>query len=117
MNFRPDLAEKVRAGEKTVTRRLASDNPRSPWYIGCCGYAAGQSVTVCPGRGKHALGRVVVRGATLERLGRLSDEDARAEGFSDHQMFEEAWATINGGMDTNALVWRVELEAGADTHG
>ena len=36
MNFRPELAEKVMAGEKTVTRRVASENPRSPWYVGGC---------------------------------------------------------------------------------
>jgi len=38
--FRPDPAAKVMAGEKTVTRRLVSVNPRSP---------------CCPGRGKHAI--------------------------------------------------------------
>jgi hypothetical protein len=32
VNFQRELAEKVMAGEKTVTRRLVSDNPRSPWW-------------------------------------------------------------------------------------
>lgn len=32
MNFKPELAAKVMSGEKTVTRRLVSENPRSPWW-------------------------------------------------------------------------------------
>jgi hypothetical protein len=57
MNFRPELAEKVMAGEKTVTRRLVSDNPRSPWYVGGCSLNVGQDYAVCPGRGKDAIRR------------------------------------------------------------
>jgi hypothetical protein len=58
VNFRPELAEKVMRGEKTVTRRIASTNPRSPWYSDRCGLKTGRDYAVCPGRGKHALGRV-----------------------------------------------------------
>ena len=43
---------------KTVTRRLVSDNPRSPWFEGGCSLKAGRDYAVCPGRGKNAIGRV-----------------------------------------------------------
>ncbi|MDP2710815.1 MAG: SEC-C metal-binding domain-containing protein [Solirubrobacteraceae bacterium] len=48
MNFRPRLAELVLAGEKTVTRRATSPNPRSPWYALRCGLVVGRdSREVC----------------------------------------------------------------------
>lgn len=34
--FRPELAARVMDGTKTVTRRLCSDNPRSPWWREQC---------------------------------------------------------------------------------
>ncbi len=60
MNFQPALARLVMAGEKTVTRRLASKNSRSPWARGGCGLRVEGSCAVCPGRGKRAIGRVTV---------------------------------------------------------
>ncbi len=46
MNFRPELAEAVMADppRKTVTRRLVSDNPNSPWWREKCAYRVGQEV-------------------------------------------------------------------------
>lgn len=109
MNFRPELAEKVLAGEKTVTRRIGSNNPRSPWWIGACTLTPGKDYAVCPGRGQHALGRVTVESVTGELLGELSDDEARAEGFEDAAAFTVAWCAIHGGYDRDVFVWRVEL--------
>lgn len=108
MNFRPELAAKVMAGEKTVTRRLVSDNPRSPWWTGGCKLTLGKDYAVCPGRGKSALGRVTVRSKYRERLGHLSDHEARLEGFPSAQAFEDAFTAINGSYDPDAIVWRIE---------
>jgi hypothetical protein len=110
MNFRPELAEKVIAGEKIVTRRLVSDNPRSPWFQGRCALKEGKDYAVCPGRGKHAIGRVRIwNEPRLMRLGFLSDLGARSEGFDSADAFREAWEDINGSYDPDALVWRVEF--------
>lgn len=109
MNFRPELAEKVMAGEKTVTRRLASDNPRSPWYRERCAYRVGQRVAICPGRGRYRIGDATVTSVDFLRLGRLSDEEARREGFEDRLSFEAAFAGINGRYDPDAEVWRIGI--------
>jgi hypothetical protein len=111
VNFRPELAAAVMAGEKSVTRRLVSDNPRSPWYRHKCGYRLGQEVAICPGRGKHAVGRAVVVGVERMTLGILSRDEAQAEGFAGPLAFVEAWEAINGAYDPHAVVWRIGLEA------
>jgi hypothetical protein len=110
MNFQPDLAAKVVAGHKTVTRRLASDNPRSPWWRGGCRYTAGKEFTVNPGRGKVNIGRARVVSARLEDLADLDDGEAFREGFATKVEFVDAWAAINGSYDSEARVWRVEFE-------
>jgi hypothetical protein len=109
MNFRPELAAKVMAGEKTVTRRLVSDNPRSPWYEDRCALKINHTYAVCPGRGKNAIGRVRIVNVGLRLLGRFNSHEARREGFESTADFERAWIDINGSYDPNALVWRVEF--------
>ncbi len=111
MNFRDELARAVMRGEKTVTRRLVSANPRSPWWREQCAYRVGQEVAICPGRGKHQIGKARVTSVNKAALIRLSDEGARAEGFASADDFEEAWRQINGSYHADALVWRIGLEA------
>lgn len=111
MNFRPELAAKVMAGEKTVTRRLTSTNPNSPWWKGGCSLKVAKDYAVCPGRGKHAIGRAVVTSVALERLRLMSDAEARREGFATGWAFMEAFAEINGVYDLTAKVWRIGLWA------
>lgn len=113
MTFREDLARQVLAGTKTVTRRAANTNPRSPYYQGKCGLRAGQSIAVQPGRGKPAIGRAEVLAVWLEPLGHLTDDAARAEGFKDRRDFEAGWASINGTYDPTVHVWRISLRAEA----
>lgn len=111
MNFVPELAAKVMAGEKTVTRRIASTNPRSPWWNQGCKLKAGRDYAVCPGRGKHAIGRVRITNVRLEPLGLVRTDEARREGFPDALAFGLAWARINGGYHADTVVWRIEFEA------
>jgi hypothetical protein len=114
VNFQPELAQAVMAGRKTVTRRLVSDNPRSPWYRGACALKVGRDYAVCPGRGKHAIGRVRIVAVEMQTLATLvnggGDEEARREGFANLSAFWDAWTAINGAPDMRSLVWRVEFE-------
>ena len=111
MIFRPELAAAVMAGRKTVTRRLLSANPRSPWFQDRCGYSVGQVVAVCPGRGKHRIGEAVVTSVDRMALGLVDDREARREGFENRAAFVEAWTAINGSYDPEAVVWRIGLRA------
>lgn len=99
------------AGRKTVTRRLVSENPRSPWYRERCAYRVGQEVAICPGRGKHAIGKATVVSVERMVLGYVNRAEARAEGFVGVGPFVDAWESINGTYDPYAVVWRIGLEA------
>lgn len=98
-------------GDKIVTRRIVSDNLRSPWWREKCSYHVGQEVAVCPGRGKRRIGRAVVVSVQRITLGRLSHAEAVAEGFPSVLGFEDAWRSINGAYDPYAFVWRIGLDA------
>ncbi len=114
MNFRPDLAEAVMADppRKTVTRRLVSTNPNSPWWSEKCAYRVGQEVAICPGRGKHQIGKARVVRVSRQPLHLVAlPGEAEAEGFASTEAFCEAWMAINGDYDPMALVWRIGLEA------
>lgn len=109
--FRPELAALVMSGEKTVTRRLASDNPRSPWWREECKFKPGNDYAIQPGRGIPAIGRATVVSVRLERLGDIDGREAEAEGFRDLTEFVSAFTAINRFYDPDVQVWRVELRA------
>lgn len=111
MNFQPELAAKVMAGEKTVTRRVCSENRRSPWSERGCRLVVGKDYAVCPGRGKDQIGRVVIRRVWRERLYlAFTGEEARKEGFASGLEFRRAFKAINGELPAHTWVWRVEFE-------
>jgi hypothetical protein len=110
VNFRPEMVERILAGEKTQTRRLVSDNPRSPWWKERCSLKQGRSYAVCPGRGKRAVARVRIAGVRREPLAWINDIGARAEGFRDRQHFVDYWKRLHGGWDLSAIVWVVSFK-------
>lgn len=115
MIFRPELAVKVMEGSKTVTRRLCSDNPRSPWWREVCAFEVGRDYAVQAKRGTPAIGRIRVLDVRRETLmpvavGPDKDREARWEGFESPEAFIDAWREINGQWDVLAEVWRVQFE-------
>jgi hypothetical protein len=110
--FRPELAAKVLAGEKTVTRRLCSPNPRSPWWRDRTDWP--ESMAVQAKRGTPTLARIRILSVQREQLGLLTLAEALREGFESVTAFRVAWGQINGSYDPRALVWRVEFEVEAD---
>lgn len=117
MIFRSELAAKVMAGEKTVTRRLCSDNPRSPWWSERCQYREGKRFAVQRGRGKNgkAIGYARVVSVKKEQLGEAFERrrvwvEARREGFETPVLFAAAFADINGQVPRSTWVWRIEFE-------
>lgn len=113
MNFRPELAAKVMAGEKTETRRVVSTNPRSLWWTRRCGLRPGRDYAVCPGRTKPAIGRVYVTSVVKEPLYLLDDRAARHEGFSDQEAFRVYWRDMHGSWIPEQRVWVVRFTLAA----
>lgn len=109
MIFSPDLAAKVLDGSKTVTRRLCSENPRSPWWRELCALKVGRDYAVQPGRSELAIGRIKVVAVRREALASLHPDDVRREGFYSLHEFIDAWKAINGRYELLAEVWRVEF--------
>ena len=110
MIFKPELAALVLAGQKTVTRRALSDNPRSPWWRERCIYLQGKEFAIQPGRGKPSIGHARVISCRKVLLGALNRAEAQAEGFPGVSHFVSAWTDINGTWDAEASVWRIEFE-------
>jgi hypothetical protein len=115
MLFLRELAEKVVAGEKTATRRLPKDNPRSPWYWRNCRYRVGGEFPVMGGFDRPALCCAIVDRVALERLGACNCAQARTEGFDSVQAFFEKCEEINGFFDAMAWVWVVEFRVRPST--
>lgn len=115
MIFRPELAAAIVRGEKTVTRRRISDNPRSPWCRSPLRYPVGMEFAIQPGRGKPSVARAVVRTRYIETLSGFTPADARREGFPTREAFVEAWKSINGSWDPDEIVHVVAFKlAGVD---
>lgn len=110
MMFRPELAELVMLGEKTVTRRACSENPRSPWWREACQPQPGRRVAIQPGRGKPRIGRATVVSVEREAFdpASISEPEARREGFDSAASFRGTWARLHGALEP-VDVWRIEL--------
>ena len=114
MMFTEPLAAKIIKGEKTATRRVMSDNPRSPWSKHRCLYEVGQTFSVNPGRGVVRVAEGAVTAVYEQPLGEMRPRDAELEGFEFLHgegvgSFHEAWARINGEVDPNEAVWVIEF--------
>lgn len=109
--FKPELAEAVMDGRKTVTRRACSPNERSPWYRERCRYGQGCSVAIQPGRGKPRIGMAIVGAVTREWFcaAEIADDEARREGFPSREAFLDVWQKLHGSTAELVEVWRIEL--------
>lgn len=110
MIFKPELAQAVLDGRKTVTRRAVSKNPRSPWYRGGCALEVGSHYALQPGRSKPAVARICIKGVRYElfHASHISLTEARREGFADQAAFRAAWESMHG-EERTMRVWRIEF--------
>jgi hypothetical protein len=101
LSFKPVLMEKVLAGEKTVTRRTLPTN-----------YAEDQVVSIVPGMGRVACGKVKIVGYREELLNEIHRPgEAESEGFASAKDFAAYWNTLPGPMyDPWMTVARIEFE-------
>lgn len=94
--------EQVLNGTKTQTRRPIKkkhgDTP--PWR-------PGRTYAVQPDYGKKAVARFEALSVKRERLGDITDADAKAEGFSDREIFLQEWFGRYSKDTPNTEVWAI----------
>jgi hypothetical protein len=85
--------DKVLSGEKTQTRRIRKDGQHG--WLGTREhplmvakdtrpvYQVGKTYAAQPGRGKAQVARILITDIRLEDVRKISDADAKAEGFGD----------------------------------
>lgn len=109
MIFTPANARQISRGQKTQTRR-----PIKPGETKCR-YKPGHTYAVQPGRGKPSVCRIEILTVAEQRLGDLTYQDARAEGYKIRDDFWAAWADIHGGAaDLAQPVWAITFRLHAD---
>lgn len=109
MNFQPELAAKVLAGTKVVTRRPVKDSGKACRYRPGRPYAVQIPRTEGPGRGRggKAIGYIHVTDVMRETLRMLSASEAVREGFADREAFRDYWVDLHGDYDLGQLVDRI----------
>lgn len=111
VQFRAELAEAVRDGKKTVTRRPVSTNPRSPWSPDRAPKLVDRGdVAIQPGRGVAAICRRPVVDVRRELFDpkRITVAEARLEGFASPAAFRTTWQSLHGNLD-RVDVWRIQF--------
>jgi hypothetical protein len=82
-----------------------SDHPRKVRVV-LKKWEVGRSYALQPGRGKRAVGRIRITAIRYcERAGEISDEDARAEGFTTAEEFREVYGRLNGAGALDRPCW------------
>ena len=105
MIFKPEMIEKILAGDKTVTRRPIVGNAD-------CRYKDGRDYALQPGRGKKAVGRIRILDIRATELGhQLTILESAKEGFGSFRDFRDDWEDLYG-VSWHPLqrVWRIEFE-------
>jgi hypothetical protein len=108
LSFQPELLAKVLAGTKTQTRRVVKPGeqlwaPRESRFNGGvftakkrAKWREGYTTAIVPGRGKHAVGRVLIKEIREDvNVRDIKWEDVLAEGFATKWEFLQTWITMH----------------------
>lgn len=107
----------VLRGDKQQTRRLIkpgeqlAEDGRAIQNGPRTVYRVGRAYAVQPSHRQKAVARILLTGLRKERVGAISEADARAEGFQSRDEFLAMWRVIHGeDADLNCEVWVFEFE-------
>ena len=121
MLFKPELIEKIKAGDKTQTRRPSNGerfvedgftkfrsvhhkNGTLKWHVG-------KRYALVPKRGANGVGFIQLIAIERQKLGELTPSAALAEGFASQAEFFAYWSTLYAGeIDLNQSVWVLFFE-------
>jgi hypothetical protein len=98
MIFKRDLLKKVLKGEKTQTRRTH-----------VLRLTVGRVYGIKTQYYEKTRGHILITARWNQRLGDMTEAEARAEGFSSLGAFRLRWAQINGTYDPNLIVTAYEF--------
>jgi hypothetical protein len=90
----------ILSGKKTQTRRRINGPPQS---LGIC------QVHESACDGDSYRGDVEVTRVSMQRLGSMTEEDARREGFDSLEEFRAGWREIYHGYDPNMVVYVIDF--------
>lgn len=101
MMFDVYTVSQILSGNKTVTRRLSNGKrPAIP----------GKIHKLKIDRTQKTYGLILIISCDIVRLGDLTDEEAVKEGFNDKQHYMKYFHYLNGDVDDDELIWRIEFE-------
>lgn len=95
--------EQVLSGEKTQTRRRIKPNKK---FI----YRVGKTYAVQPKRAQPSVARFEVTAIRKQRLGKMTHEEALAEGFANVADYQKLWIKQYGSFDPDEEVWVIEFK-------
>jgi len=99
MLFKKGHIAMILRGEKTMTRRLH----KRP-------YRVGHTYRIQRGWYDWTDIYILITRRFRQRLGDISPQDIRKEGYQTLKEFKEAWIEINGFWNPNILVWAYEFK-------
>lgn len=101
MMFDVYCVSQILSGNKTVTRRMpGGKRPAVPNHI--------HKLKV--DRTPDTYGSILILNCRMEKLSDLTDEEARKEGFRNKSHYMNYFKHLNGDVDENQLVWRIEFK-------
>ncbi len=103
MLFRPDMVEKILAGEKTQTRRVWK---KAHVKVGNT-YAIKKHYYQ---KNVDAPGFIRITGLRVEPLIEITNMDAKKEGFQSLREFVDVWTELHGEPEWHNDVWVIDFE-------
>jgi len=97
--FKRHHIKKILRGEKTQTRRVSQRK-----------YKVGKVYGVRDNWFGQPKAHILITRRFRQRLGDITEEDIRKEGYNSLEEFKEAWITINGSWDPDQIVTVYEFE-------
>ena len=95
--------EKILSGDKTVTRRLKRKDGKRPAI-------PGKLHKIKIDRTPKMFGYIVILECDIVKFGDLTMEDVLKEGFSSIEEYVNYFYSVNGIIDNDEYIWRIEFE-------